>query len=70
MPSSTKNAQTALLTSYRAQEWDVAQKSARAMAEAHPALADYYAILQKRILTYRDNPPAPDWDGHYNALAK
>ncbi|HAT08362.1 MAG TPA: hypothetical protein DCS39_03820 [Rhodobiaceae bacterium] len=65
-----KKAQKALLTSYRAQEWDVAEKSARAMAEAHPALADYYAILEKRILSYRDNPPAPDWDGHYIALAK
>ena len=63
-------AQEALLGSYRAQEWDVAEKSASALSDAHPALGDYYAMLINRINAYRENPPGADWDGHYIALTK
>jgi adenylate cyclase len=62
--------QEALLHSYRAQDWDVAEKSARALSEAHPALGDYYAMMINRINEYRENPPDADWDGHYIALTK
>ena len=63
-------AHEALLHSYRAQDWDVAEKSARAISEAHPALGDYYTMLIDRIIAYRANPPAADWDGHFIALSK
>lgn len=67
---SLKKAQQALLASYRAQDWDVAEKSARDMAGAYPELADYYYMLENRIKAYRDNSPGSDWDGHFIALTK
>jgi adenylate cyclase len=67
---SLNSAQEQLLASYRSQDWDVAEKSARAMGDAYPELADYYEMLEKRINIYRENPPGSDWDGHYIALSK
>jgi adenylate cyclase len=62
--------QTALLAAYRAQDWDVAEKTARALCVSHPALEAYYQMLIARINAYRHNPPGADWDGHFIALTK
>ena len=63
-------AQDALLTSYRSQDWDAAQKSAEALKQRFTELTNYYQMLIERIAAYRQNPPGADWDGHYIALSK
>jgi adenylate cyclase len=65
-----KAQQTDLLGAYRAQNWDVAEKTAHALADAHPALSGYYDMLALRINEYRKNPPQADWQGQFIALTK
>lgn len=65
-----KKAHDAMLSDMRAQAWDDAQKAADALAQDHPELSDYYAMMHARCADYRTNPPAPDWDGRFVALTK
>ena len=60
----------AVLQAYRAQSWDVAEKTARALCATHPALGDYYEMLIGRINAYRKNPPEADWAGQFIAQTK
>lgn len=65
-----KAGQDAVLQAYRAQSWDVAEKTARALCATHPALGDYYEMLIGRINAYRKNPPEADWAGQFIAQTK
>ena len=65
-----KAGQDAVLQAYRAQSWDVAEKTARALCATHPALGDYYEMLIGRINAYRNNPPEADWNGQFIAQTK
>ena len=65
-----KAGQGAVLQAYRAQSWDVAEKTARALCATHPALGDYYEMLIGRINAYRNNPPEADWTGQFIAQTK
>ena len=65
-----KAGQDAVLQAYRAQSWDVAEKTARALCATHPALSDYYEMLIGRINAYRNNPPEADWAGQFIAQTK
>ena len=65
-----KAGQDAVLQAYRAQSWDVAEKTARALCATHPALGDYYEMLISRINAYRNNPPEADWTGQFIAQTK
>ena len=65
-----KAGQGAVLQAYRAQSWDVAEKTARALCATHPALGDYYEMLIGRINAYRNNPPEADWAGQFIAQTK
>lgn len=65
-----KAGQGAVLQAYRAQSWDVAEKTARALCATHPALGDYYEMLIGRINAYRKNPPEADWAGQFIAQTK
>jgi adenylate cyclase len=65
-----KAGQDAVLQAYRAQSWDVAEKTARALCATHPALGDYYEMLIGRINAYRNNPPEADWAGQFIAQTK
>ena len=65
-----KAGQNAVLQAYRAQSWDVAEKTARALCATHPALGDYYEMLIGRINAYRNNPPEADWAGQFIAQTK
>ena len=65
-----KTGQEAVLQAYRAQAWDVAEKSARDLIATNPALGDYYEMLIGRINAYRNNPPDADWTGQFIAQTK
>ena len=65
-----KTGQEAVLQAYRAQQWDVAEKTARDLSATNPALGDYYEMLIGRINAYRHNPPGADWRGQFIALTK
>ena len=65
-------AQAAMLACYRAQDWSRAEAELATLApqlERHGIhkLAGLYA---ERIAAYRARPPAPDWDGVYQATEK
>ena len=61
----------ALITSYRAQEWD---KTLALIAQARPLgegkLNTLYELYEERVAYYRENPPGADWDGVYVATSK
>lgn len=65
-----KARQDELLAAYRAQNWDVAEKTAHALSDAHPALSGYYDMMALRINNYRNNPPEANWQGQFIALTK
>ena len=53
-----------MLTVYRAQEWDEAERRIDALeAESIPwGLSTLYALYRERIALYRESPPGPGWD--------
>lgn len=76
-------AQERMLASYRAQDWDGAESAlaeCRRLAAALPddlygalpedKLAGFYDLYATRIVAYRKDPPAADWDGVYEAKSK
>ena len=65
-----KEAQDAMLTNYRLQNWDDAEQfllTARLMA---PELEKYYQYFQERINQFRIHPPSFDWRGVNVATSK
>ena len=66
-----RDAQSRLLTHYRAKEWDQAEAAlAECRALAPALLAGLYELYEKRIAHYRIDPPPADWDGVYEAKTK
>jgi adenylate cyclase len=60
-----------MLTAYRAQDWDAAERLAgECQAEAGGRLDGLYALYRERIAAYRKDPPPPGWDGVTVALTK
>ncbi len=67
----------AMLTAYRAQNWDEAE---RELAECRSILAGqaglpgetlgFYDVTEQRIRAFRENPPPVDWNGVYVAESK
>jgi adenylate cyclase len=65
-----KEAQDAMLTNYRLQNWDDAEQfllTARLMV---PELEKYYQYFQERINQFRIHPPTHDWSGVNVATTK
>ncbi len=66
-------ANTRLLAAYRARDWDGAE-TALADLEAVDGrlrrLSDYLGLYRRRLAAARAAPPAPDWDGVYDATDK
>ena len=58
-----------VLTQYRAQQWDLAEKRLRDFAKDEPNRYIYKLYLQ-RIEHYRNNPPPADWDGVFTHTSK
>lgn len=62
----------AMLTAYRAQDWDAASAAlATARKAGEPFGVDRLAALyDTRIARFRETPPGPDWDGVFEATEK
>ncbi len=62
----------AMLSAYRAQDWDGAAASLGRCRDCLNgfALDTMYDMYQSRIDEFRENPPAPDWDAVYVATSK
>ncbi|HEX6831241.1 MAG TPA: adenylate/guanylate cyclase domain-containing protein [Methyloceanibacter sp.] len=59
------------LRMYRAGDWDAADQLRRECDRMNGAgLHRLYALYRERIAFFRQNPPAPDWDGSTEALSK
>lgn len=58
-----------VLTQYRAQQWDLAEKRLKDFLRDEPNRYIYKLYLQ-RIQHYRDNPPPNDWDGVFTHTSK
>ena len=65
-------AQSSMLACYRAQDWDRADAALADLEPRFQALGFYKLahIYAERIVGYRREPPAADWDGVYQAIAK
>ena len=57
------------LKHYRAQRWDEAEREIFALSQADPK-RKIYRIYLDRIIHFRNNPPAEDWDGVFDHLSK
>jgi adenylate cyclase len=61
----------AMLSHYRAQDWDAAEAGLSDLWGAFDgAMDDYYVVLAERIALYRIEPPGAGWDGVYRATTK
>ncbi|NOQ87555.1 MAG: CHASE2 domain-containing protein, partial [Gammaproteobacteria bacterium] len=54
---------------YRAQNWDAAEREIFGLSQLDPD-RKIYKIYLDRIMHYRENPPAADWDGCYTYTSK
>lgn len=54
---------------YRAQNWDAAERDIFGMSQLDPE-RKIYKIYLDRIMYYRENPPATDWDGSFTHTSK
>jgi adenylate cyclase len=54
---------------FRAQNWDAAEREIFALSQLEPE-RKIYKIYLDRIMFYRDNPPAADWDGSFTHTSK
>ncbi|MBF0561852.1 MAG: adenylate/guanylate cyclase domain-containing protein [Alphaproteobacteria bacterium] len=59
----------AMLTLYRAQEWDRAEAELQALIKEEPGRM-LYKIYLDRILHFRDHPPGAAWDGVFTFTTK
>ena len=56
---------------YRQQHWELSLKWLNDLrVEFNGAMADYYAMMEKRIEVLREEDLPPDWDGVYRATTK
>ena len=54
---------------YRAQNWDAAEREIFGLSQLDPE-RKIYKIYMDRIMHYRENPPAADWDGSFTHTSK
>jgi len=54
---------------YRAQNWDAAEREIFTLSQLEPQ-RKIYKIYLDRIMFYRKNPPAADWDGSFTHTSK
>jgi len=54
---------------YRAQNWDAAEREIFGLSQLDPD-RKIYKIYLDRIMHYRENPPAADWDGSFTHTSK
>ena len=62
-----------MLASYRCQQWDEAEKdleNCRHITLPGIDLGKLYELYASRILSYKINPPSPNWDGVTTADSK
>ncbi|MEQ1888848.1 MAG: adenylate/guanylate cyclase domain-containing protein [Alphaproteobacteria bacterium] len=59
-----------MLAAYRAQRWDEAGALISDLRLREGANQTLYDMYEERISEYRENPPAPDWEGVYVASSK
>jgi adenylate cyclase len=67
-----RNLTIEMLACYRSRDWDgalAAIERGRTTDEAR-SLELLYDLYEKRLRSYRQNPPPPDWDGAYALLTK
>jgi adenylate cyclase len=63
-------AQEAFLAAYRRKDWGNAKQAIATCRGLAPDLGDLYALFEKRIADYLDEPPPAEWDGVYVATSK
>ena len=54
---------------YRAQNWDAAEREIFGLSQLDPE-QKIYKIYLDRIMHFRENPPAADWDGSFTHTSK
>ncbi|VAW52305.1 Adenylate cyclase [hydrothermal vent metagenome] len=54
---------------YRAQNWDAAEREIFGLSQLDPE-RKIYKIYMDRIMHYRENPPATNWDGSFTHTSK
>ena len=61
-----------MLASYRSADWDEAARLLEELSDQYVALGldKLNALFWNRVVELRANPPAPDWDGIYDATQK
>ena len=64
--------QADMIASYRARDWDGAERALTAAQEPAQAfgMGGLYELYAERIAAFRAEPPPPDWTGVYVALSK
>ena len=65
-----KEPQNAMLSSYREQNWDAAERYLLMAKAQAPELEKYYQHFQERINQFRIHPPRLDWNGVNVATTK
>ncbi len=67
-----RDAFAAMLTAYRAQDWDAAEAAlGKAKTAGDPfGVAKLTALYETRIARFRETPPGDGWDGVYEATEK
>jgi adenylate cyclase len=63
-------AQASFLAAYRHKNWTAAKDAIATCRALAPDLADLYALFEKRIAGYLDEPPPAEWDGVFVATSK
>ena len=59
------------LIDYRNQKFDTCLSTIEKLKEAfNGEMKDYYSMMEKRCLAYKENPPPENWDGIYRATSK
>lgn len=65
---------SAMIASYRAQEWEAAFDALEMLEELGEKLGlsveEYLLIYEARITEFQSNPPGANWDGVYTAMSK
>jgi adenylate cyclase len=57
------------LALYRQQDWDNAEEAIEQLV-SRDRESVLYTLYRQRIQLYRDDPPAPDWDGVFTHESK
>ncbi len=63
-------AQQGFLAAYRRKDWASAKEAIAACRALAPDLGDLYALFEKRIAGYQEDPPPAEWDGVHVATSK